>query len=106
MQNEYGVIESRTQIVDTFQYELECCGATGPADWAGSRYANKDPSLPFNLTVSSVASIMYNVPESCCKMTDHDVCNDNRKMKIGGVVSSTIHNEVYFICRGKKNDHT
>ncbi|EFN76265.1 tetraspanin-1 [Harpegnathos saltator] len=93
IKNEYGVIESRTQIVDAFQYELECCGATGPADWAGSKYANKDPSLPFNLTVSSSVTNIYNVPESCCKMTDSAICNDTRKMKIGGIVSTEIHNE-------------
>ncbi|XP_032663130.1 CD82 antigen [Odontomachus brunneus] len=93
IKNEYSVIESRTQIVDAFQYELECCGATGPADWAGSKYAGKDSSVPFNLTVSTGATNIFNVPESCCKMTDRNSCNDTRQMKIGEVVSSTIHQE-------------
>ncbi|XP_014481711.1 PREDICTED: CD82 antigen [Dinoponera quadriceps] len=93
IKNEYGVIESRTQVVDAFQYELECCGFTGPADWAGSKYANKDPSLPFNLTVSGAVNNIYNVPESCCKMTDRNICNDTRQLKIGGIVNSAIHSE-------------
>lgn len=79
--------------MDVIQSDLECCGATGPTDWAGSKYANKDSSLPISLTVSSDA-IILKVPESCCRDIGSTACNERRNMKIAGIVSPAIYNEV------------
>lgn len=81
--------------MDAIQSGLECCGANGPADWAGSKYVRKDSSLPLSITVSNDPSNMFKVPESCCKNMDSvQVCNEARNMKIAGVVNSGIYSEV------------
>lgn len=82
--------------MDTIQSGLECCGATGPADWAGSKYSSKDPSLPISLTVSSDANNVFKVPESCCRVVG-DECNEGRNMKIAGIPSPAIYSEVTLI---------
>lgn len=84
----------RTQTVDAFQSDLGCCGATGPADWAGSTYANVDPSIPLSLTVSSKSNNAYKVPKSCCKDKDSVACELARNLKIADIVSPAIYNEV------------
>lgn len=83
--------------MDAFQSGLGCCGATGPADWAGSKYTSKDSSLPLSLTVSNDANNMYKVPESCCKDKSSFVCNEARNMKIAGIINPAIYNEVLFL---------
>ncbi|XP_076630440.1 CD9 antigen [Colletes latitarsis] len=90
VKNKYGVDNSQTQAVDAFQSGLGCCGATGPADWAGSKYATKDPLAPVSLTVSGDAS-MYKVPESCCK--DSTACKQYQNIKVASEVNSAIYNE-------------
>lgn len=93
VKNEYGEIECRTQIIDAIQSGLECCGATGPADWAGSKYARKDSSLPLSITVSSDPNNIFKVPESCCKNMDSTICNQARNMRIAGAVNPGIYSE-------------
>ncbi|XP_050462994.1 CD9 antigen-like [Cataglyphis hispanica] len=93
VKSEYGTVECRTQIMDAIQSGLECCGASGPADWAGSKYASKDPSLPISLTVSSDANNIFKVPESCCRDIGSTACDEGRNMKIAGVASPAIYNE-------------
>ncbi|XP_043267055.1 CD9 antigen-like [Venturia canescens] len=90
VKNEYGKIESRTQTVDAFQSGLECCGATGPADWAGSKYSQ---SSGLSLTVSTDSNNYYNIPASCCKVKDSAGCNLSRRVKVADVVSSDIYGE-------------
>ncbi|CAB3254325.1 unnamed protein product [Arctia plantaginis] len=36
---EYGLVNSRTQLLDVIQQGLECCGAEGPRDWQHSAWA-------------------------------------------------------------------
>ncbi|GAB1869183.1 Tetraspanin [Camponotus japonicus] len=93
VKKEYGEVECRTQIIDAIQSGLECCGATGPADWAGSKYGGKDPSLPISLTVSADATNIYKVPESCCREIGSTACNEGRNIKIAGIVGPAIYNE-------------
>ncbi|XP_033344529.1 CD82 antigen-like [Bombus vosnesenskii] len=93
VKNKYGEDSAHTDTVDTFQSELGCCGATGPADWTGSKYATKDPSNPVSLTVSEDANNEYKVPESCCKNRSSSACKTDRKIKVAGVVKSTIYSE-------------
>ncbi|KAL6263763.1 CD82 antigen [Pogonomyrmex barbatus] len=93
VKNEYGEIQCRTQIMDSVQSSLECCGATGPADWAGSKYSTKDVSRSLSLTVSSNPDNMYKVPLSCCKNVNSTDCREGRNMKIAGVVSPGIYSE-------------
>ncbi|XP_043501836.1 CD9 antigen [Polistes fuscatus] len=92
VKNEYGVVDFRTQTVDAFQSGLGCCGATGPADWAGSKYAKYDSSIALSLTVSKSDNV-YKVPKSCCTDRDSVACNIARNFKLGDVVSPAIYNE-------------
>ncbi|KAI4497170.1 hypothetical protein M0802_007654 [Mischocyttarus mexicanus] len=92
VKNEYGVVEFRTQTVDAFQSGLGCCGATGPADWAGSRYAKFDSS-GISLTVLSKSDNVYKVPKSCCVDRESVGCDVARNFKIGDFVSPAIYNE-------------
>ncbi|XP_060825069.1 CD9 antigen-like [Bombus pascuorum] len=93
VKNKYGEDTAHTDTVDAFQSELGCCGATGPADWTGSKYATKDPSNPVSLTVSEDANNEYKVPESCCKDRSSGACKADRKIKVAGVVRSAIYSE-------------
>ncbi|XP_057323195.1 CD9 antigen-like [Microplitis mediator] len=90
VKNEYGEIEDRTRTVDSIQENLQCCGANGPSDWTSSKYGNSNG--PLSLTVSSPKND-YIVPESCCKVKDTKLCNDARKIKIGGIVPPEIYSQ-------------
>ncbi|XP_017889789.1 CD9 antigen-like isoform X2 [Ceratina calcarata] len=93
VKNKYGEDPSYTDTVDTFQSELGCCGATGPADWTGSKYATRDPSIPVSLTVSGDANNLYKVPDSCCKVKDSAACKAARDIRVGSAVSPAIYSE-------------
>lgn len=93
VKNEYGEIESATQSMDQFQSGLGCCGVTGPEDYAGSKYANQNPSTPLSLTVSAQLNV-YKVPKSCCKLDEQGPeCTLARNIKVAGVVSPDIYSE-------------
>lgn len=97
-QNKYGVDNNLdTQAMDAFQSGLGCCGATGPADWAGSKYATRDRSIPVSLTVSGDVNNVYKVPESCCKDKDSTACKESRNIKVASVVSPAIYSEVIIL---------
>ncbi|KAL0114996.1 hypothetical protein PUN28_010514 [Cardiocondyla obscurior] len=93
VKNEYGEIQCRTQIMDTIQSTLECCGANGSMDWASSEYTKQESSQSrFTFGVSN-ANNMFKIPKSCCIDASSTACNEGRQMKIGGVVSSAIYSE-------------
>jgi len=83
--------------MDTIQSTLECCGANGPEDWAGSKYGKQDSSqIRLNFGVSNAENI-FRIPKSCCKDTDSTACSQGRQMKVAGVVSSAIYSEVMLV---------
>ncbi|CAK9824393.1 CD9 antigen [Anthophora retusa] len=93
VKNKYGEDVAYTEAVDAFQTDLGCCGATGPSDWIGSKYATRDPSIPVGLTVSGDANNVYKVPESCCKDKDSTACKAARNIKVASIVSPAIYSE-------------
>jgi hypothetical protein len=73
--------------------QLQCCGVTGPRDWAGSKF-NKAGRNPLDLGVTSVLQI-YNIPTSCCREgTDEDICKVAVSTGVGAQISNVIYNEV------------
>lgn len=60
---EYGVEESRTRVVDLIQSKLHCCGVEAPSDWAKAKYNNPKGGL-LDLAISST-KLAYTVPPSC-----------------------------------------
>lgn len=93
VKDKYGETALYTETMDSFQSDLGCCGATDPADWTGSKYATRDPSIPVSLTVSGDANNVYKVPESCCKDKDSAACKTARNIRVGSAVSPAIYSE-------------
>ena len=85
---------AHTGTVDAFQSDLGCCGATGPADWTGSKYAASESSNPISITVSGDPNNVFKVPESCCKDKDSVACKAAQNIKVADVVSPEIYSEV------------
>lgn len=84
IQNEYNVIETRTEIVDLIQENFQCCGVDGPPDWSHSKYNNVKGGL-LDLAITST-KLAYSVPKSCCKNgTSQAMCDTSRK---GGITTS------------------
>lgn len=94
VQDEYSVIPTRTLAFDAIQKNLECCGASGPNDWAASKYNNVDKTNPLNLQISKYNPV-YKIPESCCKQDiDKATCDASRSMGIGASINPLINTEV------------
>lgn len=60
--NEYKVVDSRTEIVDTIQTYFQCCGVDGPSDWSNTKYNNAKGGL---IDMAITAKLQYSVPPSC-----------------------------------------
>ncbi|XP_076759683.1 CD9 antigen [Xylocopa sonorina] len=93
VKNKYGEDVRHTETVDAFQSELECCGATGPSDWIGSKYSTQNPSTPISLTVSGDVNTVYKVPQTCCKTRESNACKAARNIKVATTVSPEIYDE-------------
>ncbi|XP_034948812.1 CD9 antigen [Chelonus insularis] len=93
VKNEYGEIDHRTQTVDSIQSNLYCCGASGPSDWASSKFgSSRSSSGALSLTVSSPNNV-YTIPESCCRDKDESLCATARKIKVADTIPSNIYSE-------------
>ncbi|XP_015510806.1 CD9 antigen isoform X1 [Neodiprion pinetum] len=90
VKSEYGVISSRTATIDAIQSDLSCCGVTGPSNWAGSQYVQKDRAGGIKIGVTADNSY-YRVPLSCCKDKGSPNCQD--ALKPGDEIGSVIYEE-------------
>ncbi|XP_026812035.1 CD82 antigen-like [Rhopalosiphum maidis] len=90
VQSEYGSIEGRTETFDAIQSGFECCGASGPSDWAGSKY-NNPQTESLELAISSPEQ-SYKIPASCCK-GDPKQCSDAQTAVASGPISELIYSE-------------
>ncbi|XP_025412513.1 CD9 antigen-like [Sipha flava] len=88
VQSEYSVIESRTETFDAIQSGLECCGASGPSDWAGSKY-NNPQTESLGLALSSPEQ-SYKIPASCCR---GDKCSSAQTAVASGPIPEFIYSE-------------
>lgn len=92
VQDEYGVVDTRTQTFDAIQKELHCCGVTGPRDWAGSKF-NTEGKSTLDVSVSSILQ-KYSIPTSCCREgTDEELCKIAVKTSIGAQITNIIYSE-------------
>ena len=77
----------------TDNLQLQCCGVTGPRDWAGSKF-NKAGKGALDLGVSSILQI-YRVPRSCCRYgIDETACTVSMEIGLGAQIASAIYSEV------------
>lgn len=74
-------------------WQLKCCGANGPLDWAGSRY-NKGDKQNVMLAITSQPQL-YSVPPSCCSADpESDICKAAVKTGVAARISDLIYSEV------------
>lgn len=112
VKSEYGIIPDKTTAFDAFQehvsvtncattnidftffdmeFQLQCCGAQGPIDWAASKYnenATKSNDTGRKDYVYELGVInkktSFNVPASCCTTgTARDICNKSLNFEYG-----------------------
>jgi len=91
IQHDYSISELKTKAFDVIQKELQCCGATGPQDWAESRFNNADSGnsvLEIGVGLTRKLTQTYRVPASCCKPSiTPQACDAAREaMLIGSLV--------------------
>lgn len=93
IQYDYGFNEGKTKAFDIMQKQLMCCGASGPSDWAESRYNDVDSKSALEVGVGKLAGL-YKVPQSCCKhgMSD-SACESARSLSLTAILSDTIYSE-------------
>ncbi|XP_033220282.1 CD9 antigen-like [Belonocnema kinseyi] len=91
VKEEYGKLEfeDRTAIVDTVQHGFSCCGASGPSDWAASRYSRDHPNEHMSFSVSA-DSKTYKIPESCCKSKGSSGCRSGILTSLGAQISPEV----------------
>lgn len=78
--------------MDTVQSSFGCCGASGPSDWASSKY-NKDGQEGLSFSVTANTNI-YKIPQSCCINKDSPACRGGPKVNLGARISSEIYSDV------------
>ncbi|VVC33126.1 Tetraspanin/Peripherin,Tetraspanin,Tetraspanin, EC2 domain [Cinara cedri] len=91
VQSEYGLTEARTETFDAIQSGFKCCGASGPADWASSKY-NNSQTENINLAISSPEQ-SYKIPASCCSSSDAKECSKAQTAVAFGPISKLIYLE-------------
>lgn len=93
VQHEYGRVESRTAAFDAIQSGLECCGATGAYNWAGSDYINGDKTNGQGISLKAKdEKIFYSLPASCCKAgIAQIVCDQARTTGITAAINPALH---------------
>jgi CD81 antigen len=91
IETEYGVIDSRTEMVDAIQDHFQCCGVDGPKDYSTSKLNNAKGSGFVDLAISAV-KLSYSVPPSCCKNgTERQICDIKRKAVVTTSIDSVIN---------------
>lgn len=69
--------------------QLECCGANGPSDWAGSKFNNAEKQ-GINLALSQPLTL-FKLPHSCCsRPPGSEECKD---LKIS--IAGPVYNDVF-----------
>jgi len=93
IQHDYSINEFKTNAFDIIQSQLQCCGATGPSDWAESRFNNADKKSALEVGVGTIMRL-YKVPKSCCKAgVDPTVCKTSIEVTMLASATSTIYED-------------
>jgi len=76
---------------DTIQQGFECCGSSGPIDWAHSIYNGyqentKEIGIGFKQTV-----LPFTIPSSCCRNLDDPLCSSTITPKFNIVIDDNIY---------------
>jgi len=86
--------KNNTQTVfywDIFQSQLECCGYSGPIDWAYSSY-NGYQDITKEIGIGSQSSALpFTIPQSCCRNTEDPLCSSTITPKFKTVIDENIY---------------
>jgi len=78
---------------DTIQQEFECCGSSGPADWAGSKYNGWQYLNMKEIGIGAQQAVMpFNIPASCCRNLADPLCSSTITPKF----RTRIDENIYF----------
>ena len=97
IRRDYGRDKVTTFTIDFLQQKLQCCGATGYADWANAGINTGDhDKTPSALEVGlNVLSPHYVVPKSCCADQNSTVCETTRRLGPIGYAAAAVTGSVY-----------
>jgi len=86
--------KNNTQTVfywDLFQQQLECCGYSGPIDWAYSSYNGyQDITKEIGIGAQSTA-LPFTIPQSCCRNPEDPLCGSTITPKFKTVIDENIY---------------
>jgi len=77
---------------DTIQQELECCGSSGPVDWAGSLYNGWQYHNMKEIGIGAHQAVMpFNIPSSCCRNLADPLCSSTITPKFRTRIDENIY---------------
>lgn len=94
VQADYGTAgaDSRTATFDAIQSGLKCCGASGPGDWANSKFNMRDKNI-VEVTIKKAVNV-YNIPASCCiDGISKKECEEGRTVILTAAINRQIYSE-------------
>lgn len=91
VKDEYGASRTVEKTIDAVQHDLHCCGAMRPSDWAHSRLNSNDKSA-VEVGISKTLGY-YELPATCCKDKNSNICDTLRKVKFAGHIFDGIYTE-------------
>jgi len=77
---------------DTIQHQGECCGSSGPSDWAFSLYNGYQDSMKEIGIGAQQAVLPFTIPSSCCRDLDDPLCSSTITPKF----KTNIDESIYF----------
>jgi len=76
---------------DLFQKQFECCGYSGPIDWAYSSFNGyQDITKEIGIGASSTA-LPFTIPQSCCRNTEDPLCGSTITPKYKTVIDENVY---------------
>jgi len=110
--------KNNTQTVfywDVFQKQFECCGYSGPIDWAYSTF-NGYQDITKEIGIGSqTTALPFTIPQSCCRNSEDPLCSSTITPKFKTVIDENVYytqgcvqalfdfvsgKEIYFIIVG------
>jgi len=76
---------------DLFQTQFECCGYSGPIDWAYSSY-NGYQDITKEIGIGSHSTALpFTIPKSCCRNKEDPLCGSTITPKFKTVIDDNIY---------------
>eukprot|EP00090_Calanus_glacialis_P007170 TRINITY_DN15634_c0_g1_i3.p1 TRINITY_DN15634_c0_g1~~TRINITY_DN15634_c0_g1_i3.p1 ORF type:complete len:268 (+),score=64.84 TRINITY_DN15634_c0_g1_i3:347-1150(+) len=76
---------------DTIQQGFECCGSSGPIDWAHSIYNGYQENTKEIGIGAKQAVLPFTIPSSCCRNLDDPLCSSTITPKFKTIIDENIY---------------